>query len=264
MNLSNQEFMTMEQIKSKASSIFTSTPKEGLSKHYSHIPTSQVIDDMDLLGWKVVDAKQIKARKGIGYQKHLVVFRNPDISINGADGDTTYPQILLSNSHDGKSSFKFTVGIFRMICENGLVVSTQEFNNINIRHMGYDFNELQSTIKNIIDQLPLTVETMNKMKQVELEEAQMIEFAKQAINTRFNKDDVTVDINALLEPVREEDKKNDLWTIFNRVQERLVNGTFLYNTNNKTRKARPIKNFQQDIKLNQELYSLALEYTHIN
>jgi hypothetical protein len=151
-----------------------------------------------------------------------------------------------------------------MICENGLVVSTQEFNNINIRHMGYDFNELQSTIKNIIDQLPLTVETMNKMKQVELEEAQMIEFAKQAINTRFNKDDVTVDINALLEPVREEDKKNDLWTIFNRVQERLVNGTFLYNTNNKTRKARPIKNFQQDIKLNQELYSLALEYTHIN
>jgi hypothetical protein len=262
LNLSNQEFMTMEQVKTKASSIFTSAPKEGLSKHYSHIPTSQVIEDMDLLGWKVVDAKQIKSRKGEGYQKHLVVFRNPDISINGEDGDVVFPQVLLTNSHDGKSSFTFTAGLFRLICENGLVVATQEFDNIKIRHMGYDFSELQTTIKNMVEALPLTVDSLNKMKQTELEEAQIIEFATQAVNTRFNKDDISVDIKALIEPVREEDSKNDLWTVFNRVQERLLNGDFLYSSNNKTRKARPIKNFQQDIKLNQELYSLALQYAN--
>ena len=37
---------------------------------------------MSALGWGVVDAKEVRARKGIGYQKHLVVFRNNDIQIN--------------------------------------------------------------------------------------------------------------------------------------------------------------------------------------
>ena len=37
--------------------------------------------------------------------------------------DTVFPQILLTNSHDGKNAFTFTAGLFRMICENGLVLS---------------------------------------------------------------------------------------------------------------------------------------------
>ena len=54
-----------------------------------HIPTEQVIDDMQALGWGVVDAKQVKARKNAGYQKHMVVFGNDDIvTITGKDGDT--------------------------------------------------------------------------------------------------------------------------------------------------------------------------------
>ena len=143
LNLKNQEFLSTEQIKSKAPSIFTSTAAQGVSDKYTHIPTSNVIDDMDLLGWKVVDAKEVKARKGIGFQKHLLVFRNEDVVINGADGDTVFPQILLTNSHDGKNSFTFTAGLFRMICENGLVVSTEQFEDVKMRHMGYTFEELQ-------------------------------------------------------------------------------------------------------------------------
>ncbi len=74
LNLKNQEFLSTEQIKSKAPSIFTSTAAQGVSDKYTHIPTSNVIDDMDLLGWKVVDVKEVKARKGIGFQKHLLVY----------------------------------------------------------------------------------------------------------------------------------------------------------------------------------------------
>ena len=61
---------------------------------------------MRTLGWDVVDAKEVKARKAAtrGVQKHLVVFRNPEVVINGQDGDTVFPQILLTNSHDGKNS----------------------------------------------------------------------------------------------------------------------------------------------------------------
>ena len=137
LDLNNNTFLTSPEIKEKASSIFTTTSAPGTSQKYSHISTKQIIDDMEELGWGVVDAKQVRARKGEGFQKHLVVFRNNDLFIEGADGDNVFPQILLTNSHDGKNAFTFTAGLFRMICENGLVISTQEFENMKIRHYGY-------------------------------------------------------------------------------------------------------------------------------
>jgi len=265
LNLKNSEFLSKEQIKSKAPSIFTSTAAQGVSYKYTHIPTSNVIDDMDLLGWKVVDAKEVKARKGIGFQKHLLVFRNEDVVINGADGDTVYPQILLTNSHDGKNSFTFTAGLFRMICENGLVVSTEQFEDVKMRHMGYTFEELQEQIKGMVERLPLTVESMNKMKQIEMSQEAAVEFAQKAIATRFKENEIeniSVDANQLLTPTRKEDEGNDLWSVFNVIQEKILEGDFNYTFGVKVRKARKIKNFNQDLKINKELFNLALEYAN--
>jgi hypothetical protein len=265
LNLQNSDFLSKEEIKSKAPSVFTSTAAQGVSEKYTHIPTSNVIEDMDLLGWKVVDAKEVKARKGIGFQKHLLVFRNEDVVINGADGDTVYPQILLTNSHDGKNSFTFTAGLFRMICENGLVVSTEQFEDVKMRHMGYTFEELQEQIKGMVERLPLTVESMNKMKQIEMSQDMAVEFARKAVATRFNENEIeniSVDINTLLAPTRKEDEGNDLWSVFNVVQEKILEGDFNYTFGVKVRKARKIKNFNQDLKINKELFNLALEYAN--
>ena len=265
LNIQNNTFLTKEQIKEKASSIFTMIGSPETSEKYSHISTESIIDDMELLGWGVIDCKQVRARKGVGFQKHLIVFRNNEIVINGEDGDTVYPQILLTNSHDGKNAFTFTAGLFRMICENGLVVTTQEFENMRIRHMGYDFEALQETIKSIVEKLPLTIDSMNKFKQVQLGQKQALDFAKKALEVRFSKEEmkiIKVDLTELLNPTRPEDKGTDLWSTFNVVQEKLVHGMFNYQYGNKSRKARKIKNFQQDMKLNSELYSLALEYVN--
>ena len=265
LNLRNSDFLSKEEIKSKAPSIFTLTAAQGVSEKYTHIPTSNVIEDMDLLGWKVVDAKEVKARKGIGFQKHLLVFRNEDVVINGADGDTVFPQILLTNSHDGKNSFTFTAGLFRMICENGLVISTEQFEDVKMRHMGYTFEELQEQIKGMVERLPLTVESMNKMKQIEMSQDMAVEFARKAITTRFNENEIeniSVDINELLHPTRKEDEGKDLWSVFNVVQEKILDGDFNYTFGTKVRKARKIKNFNQDLKINKELFSIALEYAN--
>ncbi len=83
----------------------------------------------------------------------MVVFRNPDVQIDGKGGDTVFPQVLLTNSHDGKNAFTFTAGLFRMICENGLVISTTQFEDVKMRHMGYSFEELQVKIKEMVEKL---------------------------------------------------------------------------------------------------------------
>ena len=263
LNLQNTEFKSSNELRSLAPSIFTETGAQGVSEKYSHISTNKVIQDMELLGWGVADAKEVKARKNIGFQKHLVVFRNPDVVINGADGDQVFPQILLTNSHDGKNSFTFTPGLFRMICENGLVVATEQFADFKVRHMGYDFEALQTTIRAIVASLPLTVESMNKMKSIILEEESIFQLAKDLLDIRMVGTDNTYDADALdavLSPQRSEDRGDDLWTVFNRVQENIMEGNFPYRTlRGKVRQARKIKNFKQDLDLNKQLFSKALE-----
>ena len=265
LDIQNTQFLTKSEIRQKASSIFTAQGAPGTSDKYAHIPTDRIIDDMQLLGWGVVDAKQVKARKGEGYQKHLIVFRNNDIQITSEDGDTVFPQILLTNSHDGKNAFTFTAGLFRMVCENGLVVSSREFENMKIRHYGYSFEELQDTIKSMVEKLPLTVESLNKFRAVELSQEQALEFAKKALTTRFSDEEINniqIDFNELLTPTRPQDRGSDLWSVYNVIQEKIIHGMFDYKYGVKSRKARKIKNFKQDLVINEKLYDLALEYVN--
>ena len=265
LDIKNMDFIDKSEIKNRANSIFTTTGSPSTSDKYAHISTEKIIDDMELLGWGVVDAKQVKARKSVGFQKHLVVFRNSEIVIDGADGDTVFPQILLTNSHDGKNAFTFTAGLFRMICENGLVVCNQEFENLKIRHYGYDFEELEKTINAMVEKLPLTVESMNRFKTTVLNSNQMLDFAKRALNSRFTDSElehITIDLNDLLTQSREEDKGNDMWSVFNTVQEKLTHGLFNYGYGSKNRKARKIKNFNKDMELNNKLYQLANEFVN--
>ena len=276
LDLQSSDFLSLEEIKKTAPSIFTTQGSKNTSDKYTHITTDTVIRDLELLGWKVADVKEVAARKedNKGFQKHLVVFRNPDVVITGNDGDVVYPQVLLTNSHDGKNSFKFQAGLFRMICENGLVVADESFEDYSIRHMGYDFEALQSLIKEMVSNLDLTVESMNKMKQIKLNEDQQLELAKKLLDIRLEGTENEYDAgqpNAINRSQRKEDNGVDLWSIFNRQQENIIEGNFKYFNGEKYAKyenvnmefigryARPIKNFKQDMDVNKKMFAAALE-----
>ena len=265
LDLNASKFLGKEKLKEIAPSIFTMTPSNEVSKKYTHIPTERVIDDMELLGWKPVDAKEVKARtkNTQGVQKHMLVFRNDDVIINGEDGDVVYPQILITNSHDGKNAFQFTAGLFRMICENGLIIATDEFADLKMRHMGYTFEDLQVLIRGMVEKLPLTVEAMNKMKAVELEEEQMFNLAKSFLDIRVEGTQNTFDNQAIEDVLNAQRKKDEgemLWEVFNRIQENIIEGNFQYKTpSGKVRQARVIKNFKQDQDVNKKMFSEALK-----
>ena len=245
----------------------------GLSKHYSFVPTSNVINDLRSMGWECVDAKQVKARKKStrGYQKHMITFEHPKYKVEGAE---EYPQLLLTNSHDGGNAFQLSAGIFRLVCSNGLVIKTEDYGSARLVHKGYSFEAVQKLVNTFVETIDETLTRITAMKQVKLDKAQQIEFAKQAALLRFtaksyNEDNIgdVVDLDDLLNVERKEDAGNGLWEVFNRVQESLVNGKYNYAMNGKvnaadakTRKARPIKNFKQSIDVNKKLSELAFAY----
>ena len=241
--------------------------KLGLSKHYSFVPTSNVINDLRSMGWDCVNAQQVKARKKStdGYQKHMLTFEHPDYKTEGAE---EYPQLLLTNSHDGGNAFQLSAGIFRLVCSNGLVIKTEDYGSQRLIHKGYSFEAVQQMVNEFIEVIDETMTRITAMKRTKLSEDQMTEFAKQAALLRFtsksyNEDNIdkVVHIDELLDATRKEDNGNAVWEVFNRVQERLVGGNYHYmGTKDKPRKARPIKNFKQNFEVNKKLSELAFAY----
>jgi hypothetical protein len=244
---------SLENIKAIAPSVFTTEKASHLSDKYVQTPTSRVVEDLMNLGWEVTKVQEVKSRKYKGFQKHLVVFRNPEIMIKGENGDDSFPQILLTNSHDGKAAFNFRVGIFRLVCSNGLVISDADFSNVSIRHINYTFESLQVKINEIISKLPGLVNKINTFKAKTLTEVEMNDFATKASQLRTKK---RVNIMDVLTATRSEDQGNDLWVVFNRVQEKILGGSYTSGG----RKARSVKNFQKDIQLNEQLFELAESY----
>jgi len=238
----------------------------GLSKHYSFVPTMNVVNDLRALGYEVVDAKQVSARKKStkGYQKHMLTLEHPKYKV---EGSKEYPQILLTNSHDGGNAFTLSAGIFRLVCSNGLVIKTEDYGSARLVHKGYSFEAVQTLVKEFEVTVAEVLDKITAMKKVQLTKDQQIEFAKQAALLRFksksyNEDNIekVVNIDDLLNIERKEDAGNGLYEVFNRVQESLINGKYTYlGTKDKPRKARPIKNFKQNIEVNKKLSELAFE-----
>ena len=288
--LNDEEIKHLCPVAFKNSMTTSERRKLGLSKHYSFVPTMKVVNDLRTLGYECVDATQVKARKKStnGYQKHMLTFEHPKYKVDKvkevkfSDGRTAkfttekateYPQLLLTNSHDGGNSFSLSAGIFRLVCSNGLVIKTEDYGSARLVHKGYSFKAVQKLVNDFNVTIDEVLTKVTAMKKVELTKKQQIEFAKKAALLRFtaksyNEDNIAdvVSIDDLLNVDRKEDAGDGLYEVFNRVQESLIQGKYLYATNGKVdrqvgkaRKARQIKNFKQSIDVNKKLSELAFE-----
>ena len=257
-------YLTKEQIKNSAPLIFAEQPTNpDVSDKYLFVNTETIIDDLEKLGWLPVQAAQRKGRKSEGtiFSKHMVAFQNPDIMITSKDGDDAYPRILLTNSHDGMQAFKFSVGIFRLVCSNGLVIADEQFSDFKIKHKGYSFEELRNVVRQAVEDLPNRVQVMNDMKNRILTQEEKNKLALDAMLIRAGVSALEYDaetIQDILEPKRQADKGDDLWRVFNVIQEKITQGEFHAALKGaKVRKVRKIKSFEKDMKVNKELFKLA-------
>lgn len=257
-------YLTKEQIKEQTPLVFAETPTNpDVSDKYLFVNTETIIDDLAKLNWFPVTSAQRKAqgKKATIFSKHMVSFQNPDIKITSEDGDDAFPRIILTNSHDGMQAFKFSVGIFRLVCSNGLVVADEKFSDFKIKHKGYTFEELRNVVRQAVEDLPNRVEVMNDMRKKILTQEEKNQLALDAMLIRAGVKTLEYDeetIQDILEPIRSEDKGNDLWTVFNVVQEKIINGDFHAALKGaKVRKVRKIKSFEKDLQVNKDLFMLA-------
>lgn len=267
-------FLTEEQIKITCPHAFMTEPSNpSVSDKYVQLSTIDVIHDMSKLGWFPVVAKQCRNKKGSkGIRSfHMIALQNPNVKVLKSNGEVEgYPRIIITSSHDGFNSFKFMCGYYRIICSNGLIIADKEFANISIRHINYTFEELTKTVVNILEKLPKQIETLNNMQKTVLTEEEKTNLAISAIKLRkgySEEDKVEISketIEEVLTPVRSEDNIDNLYCIYNIIQERIIKGNFHYSEKQKKfRKMRMITSINKDLDINSNLFSLASSYIKI-
>lgn len=82
--------------------------------------------------------------------------------------------------------------------------------------------------------------------------------ARAALHYRFGEDHQPVTTDQILTPRRYEDRSDDLWTVYQRVQENLMKGGLAGRTaQGRSNRTRAVNGIDGDVKLNRALWVMA-------
>jgi len=251
--------LTKEQLIELVPSAFTKEQSPKVSDKYTFISTETVLDDMSKLGWEPFSASQRKSRKDEDsrFTKHLIRLRNSEVEKVG----DSIPEVVLTNSHDGRNAFTLHAGLFRLVCSNGLVIADTTFEQVKIKHQWYNFDEIRKIMDGMLEVVPKVITQVQNLNLVTLNDNQQIDFASKALLTRYPKGNENLNVDDLLSPIRKDDRGNELWKVFNVIQEKLVKGGLVFNDKKeKMQKLRPITNIDRRIDVNKKLWELTEAY----
>ena len=242
--------LTHTELMNQAPALFTEEPHYDASDKYHFVSTIDVITQITAFGWHPVSVQEANVRDTDkeGYQRHLVRFRHFDDLLNPKENAV---ELLLFNSHDRTT-------VFRFVCANGLVVADSIFESYKIKHIGDRENDIHLAIDKISSFKPQLEHKIETFESIELSQAEKVSFARSSTPLRFEKH-LEVDYDDLLVPHRDEDTKDDLYTVMNVIQENLLRGNVSGVNKDTGRRftSKEIKSIGKDVEVNKGLWDIA-------
>jgi hypothetical protein len=195
-----------------------------LSSRYKLISTNRVLDKFIERGFYVasvsLNQKNIKTA-------HAVRLRHDTLKI-----DDDFIEVVIINSYNGTTCFSINLGVFRLVCSNGLVAGKSLFKQ-SYKHIGDKFYGLvDNAINLILNNTQDLIKVVSLFKYRILTDTEKYQLAEHLFNERLrkNKQLLFIDLEKSLRPKRVEDNNNTLWSVFNLIQEKIINGGIVYST----------------------------------
>lgn len=254
------------------SNIFNLNRDQGhnVSERYKVIKTGDLVSQFENEGYVVRELKVQKSRRSEyqGFGVHAIRMSHPNLVLNH-EGLT--PEIVLRNSYNGTSTFEIMMGVFRLVCSNGLVVGTT-YERLKVRHVGDVMPKVLIAAEKIKSQTITMSNDIKKFSSIQLTDSQALEFAKRITNEL-----IPVNVNPMLGVVpetikhgqlltvrRPDDQGQDLWTVLNRIQENALNGGLRYLSRNaqgdiRNASTRQVRSIDTNLTLNRLVWDVATE-----
>ncbi|HWZ63641.1 MAG TPA: DUF932 domain-containing protein [Steroidobacteraceae bacterium] len=251
-----QTALTAEALRDRVPAAFAPTAHQRMSSAYTFISTERVLSALASAGFLPVEARQAARARSPLYTRHLIRLRRRFETIALRDA---IPEVLFLNSHDGTSAYQLRVGLYRVVCTNGLVVSAGAFPTWRVAHRGDVVDNVVEAALQITERFGDLATAIERMERTNLDRLAQLDLAFEALRLRFPGDPPgTVEPGQLLVARRPEDLGNDLWRTFNVLQENLLHGGFQRRlASNRLRRTRRITAIREDVRLNSALWELA-------
>ncbi|ECD3889115.1 DUF945 domain-containing protein [Salmonella enterica subsp. enterica serovar Poona] len=246
--------LTHEELMQYTPSVFGEDKHTSRSEKYTYIPTITLLENLRREGFEPFFACQSRVRDPgrRDYTKHMLRLRRAG-QITGQQ----VPEIIILNSHGGESSFQLLPGVFRSVCTNSLVCG-QSFGEIRVPHRGDIAGKVIEGAYDVLGVFDRVEEKREAMQSLLLPPPAQQALANAALTYRFGEEHQPVAATQILTPRRYEDRKDDLWSVFNRIQENLSKGGLPGRTaQGKRIHTRAVNGIDGDVKLNRALWVMA-------
>lgn len=220
------------------------------------IESLDAIREFQRQGWNVAGALENRGENR-KVANHFIKMEHPDFTMLNKKGQTEAVATMnIQNSCNGSKPMELDLGVYRLVCSNGAIAHTS-YSNAKVPHSEKGQYDLQEILCDLGIRTQGVMEEFNKLKESELTPAEAISMAADAARIRFGKD-VEFDVSQLLNIVRDEDKGDDVWTVFNRIQENLTQAHRITDENGAMYGA--VTDSREDTRINKELFQLAHAY----
>jgi hypothetical protein len=275
----NATALSFDEIIEACPAVLTETASPETSGKYGFVNTYQAMQVLGDFGFRPVNKAQQPSRNPANkpFAMHMISFAHDDDLRNPYN--ETRPEIILYNSHDGKSALKLFAGAYRFICSNGIVAG-DGFQS-KMRHSKKTANGFETLLTDTAESLPRMMQRIATLQETETA-ANVLDFAYNAAKLRWemapnelaeNAETGTYydknTIGGLLGARRFDDQGTNAWKVFNRVQENIMRGgpDILSLTKKaketgqgwKYRKAKAVSSLPETIRLNRELWNMSHE-----
>jgi len=250
--------LSLDAVRARAPAVFASGAHERLSSKYTFLPTERILTGLISAGFVPVDARQASARRGSAlHARHVVRLRPRFQTVQLKD---SVPEVVFLNSHDGSSAYQLRMGLFRVVCTNGLIVSRGAFPAYCVSHRGNIVDDVVAGAVKLADRFEGLAEQVERMEQRQLFKDEQLAFAEAALRLRFSEPAQSAMQPAqLLACRRSEDLGDDLWRVYNRCQEHLLRGGLSRRSiTGRLTRTRAIGSIRRDVVLNGQLWDLAV------
>lgn len=245
-----------DQIRAVAPSIFADAPHGSRSERYAYIPTATVLTKLRQEGFEpfMVCQTRVRNEDRREYTKHLIRLRHAS-QINGSEAN----EVILLNSHDGTSSYQMLAGLFRFVCHNGLVCGDTAA-DIRVPHKGDVAGQVIEGAYEVLQGFGQVRQSRDAMRAITLDTGEAEILARSALALKYDDPDKPAPVteSQLLVPRRFDDRKPDLWSAFNRIQENMIKGGLSARTAlGRRQRTREVQGIDQNLRLNRALWMLA-------
>jgi len=251
--------LSLEAVRQRAPAVFAAAAHERTSPKYTFIPTERVLTGLMDVGFVPVEARQTHARRSSpAHARHVLRLRRrfETVELKGS-----VPEVVFLNSHDGSSAYQLRMGLFRVVCTNGLIVSRGAFPAYCVSHRGNVVDEVVTGALKVSEHFESLAFQVERMEQRHLFKDEQLQFAERALALRY-----PISVEACMQPSqllncrRIEDTGDDLWTILNRCQETLLRGGLSRRAaSGRLSCTRRITSIKEEVRLNAGLWDLATE-----